>query len=301
MPNISLTNPENITEISFASVSVSKLSGTIDLTRYTSMSAFDCDNNDITAISKLSSNTTLEDFRCSDNKLTGDIPNISYNTALRIFKCYNNDITGSIPDLSSNTQLTTFLCGENNLAGYDGGTVSTTLINFKAQLNNLTSSAVNSILAAFVAAGHGHSVNVLVTDTSGNPSPFSGTWTQFTTNLSKPQYKLVVSNVAIGDIFWGLRAGETTNAWNIQYYSNGVFAESFEDVATPDLVQNWTILNPAQGYVYSTTHNIVGLNITAGASNGLINLAGTGNAVPTGQGITDKATLISRGWSVQTN
>jgi len=33
----------------------------------------------------------------------------------------------------------------------------------------------------------------------------------------------------------------------------------------------------------------------------ILNLGGTGNASPTGQGITDKATLISRGWTVTTN
>jgi hypothetical protein len=32
-----------------------------------------------------------------------------------------------------------------------------------------------------------------------------------------------------------------------------------------------------------------------------LNLGGTGNAAPTGQGITDKATLESRGWTVTTN
>ena len=34
---------------------------------------------------------------------------------------------------------------------------------------------------------------------------------------------------------------------------------------------------------------------------GIINVGGTGNAAPTGQGITDKNTLISRGWTVTTN
>jgi hypothetical protein len=33
----------------------------------------------------------------------------------------------------------------------------------------------------------------------------------------------------------------------------------------------------------------------------IISLSGSGNAAPTGQGLTDKATLISRGWTVATN
>jgi hypothetical protein len=32
-----------------------------------------------------------------------------------------------------------------------------------------------------------------------------------------------------------------------------------------------------------------------------LNLGGTGNAAPTGQGITDKQTLQARGWTVTTN
>ena len=41
--------------------------------------------------------------------------------------------------------------------------------------------------------------------------------------------------------------------------------------------------------------------VAAGATNKTCNFGGAGNATPTGQGLTDKATLISRGWSVTTN
>lgn len=43
--------------------------------------------------------------------------------------------------------------------------------------------------------------------------------------------------------------------------------------------------------------------VAAGRASGTrtLNLGGTGNAAPTGQGITDKATLQSRGWTVTTN
>jgi hypothetical protein len=43
----------------------------------------------------------------------------------------------------------------------------------------------------------------------------------------------------------------------------------------------------------------VAANKTTGTK--ILNLGGTGNGAPTGQGITDKATLISRGWTVTTN
>ena len=43
--------------------------------------------------------------------------------------------------------------------------------------------------------------------------------------------------------------------------------------------------------------------VAAGRTTGtrVLNLGGTGNAAPTGAGITDKATLVSRGWTVTTN
>jgi hypothetical protein len=40
--------------------------------------------------------------------------------------------------------------------------------------------------------------------------------------------------------------------------------------------------------------------VAAGASNGILLLGGT-NAAPTGQGITDRATLTSRDWTVETS
>ena len=43
----------------------------------------------------------------------------------------------------------------------------------------------------------------------------------------------------------------------------------------------------------------VAANKTAGTR--ILNLGGVGNAAPAGQGITDKATLVSRGWTVTTN
>ena len=43
--------------------------------------------------------------------------------------------------------------------------------------------------------------------------------------------------------------------------------------------------------------------VAAGRSTGtrVLDLGGTGNAAPTGQGIIDKATLEGRGWTVTTN
>jgi hypothetical protein len=41
--------------------------------------------------------------------------------------------------------------------------------------------------------------------------------------------------------------------------------------------------------------------VAAGANNGTLNVGGSGNAAPSAAGITDRTTLISRGWTVTTN
>lgn len=52
-----------------------------------------------------------------------------------------------------------------------------------------------------------------------------------------------------------------------------------------------------------TINALLAAFVAAGRNSGTrgLNLGGTGNAAPTGQGLTDKATLISRGWTVTTN
>ena len=109
---------------------------------------------------------------CTGNALSGSLPNLSNNTKLRIFQFASNSFTGNIPDLSNNTQLQLFECYNNNLSGYAGGTITSKLSTFRGQSNILTQSAVNSILAAFVAAGH--SGGLLNLGGSGNAAPTNG-------------------------------------------------------------------------------------------------------------------------------
>ena len=110
-------------------------------------------------------------FICNNNQLTGSIPSLSANTALTAFICSSNQLTGSIPSLSANTALTAFNCSSNQLTGWSGGTVSATLGDFQAQNNLLTQSAVDAILAAFVAAGRTTGTRILNLGGVGNATP----------------------------------------------------------------------------------------------------------------------------------
>jgi Leucine-rich repeat (LRR) protein len=175
-----------------------QLTGPIpSLSGLTNLREFRCDTNQLTGtIPSLSGLTNLQIFSCGQNQLTGSIPSLSGLSNLQVFACQNQTgatkLTGSIPSLSGLSNLQIFQCNTNQLTGFAGGSIPNSLGDFRAENNLLTSSAVNAILAAFVAA-----------------------------------------------------------------------------------------------------------NKTTGTR--ILNLGGTGNAAPTGQGITDKATLISRGWTVTTN
>jgi Leucine-rich repeat (LRR) protein len=101
----------------------------------------------------LSELNNLSVFNCSINRLTETIPSLSANTGLAFFSCASNQLTGTIPSLSELNNLEFFSCWSNQLRHFAGGSVSNTLGDFKAQNNQLRATSVNSILAAFVAAG----------------------------------------------------------------------------------------------------------------------------------------------------
>jgi hypothetical protein len=147
-----------------------------NLDNNTALRNFFCHNNKLTgSIPNLSENKLLINFFCFANQLTGSIPNLSANTELSVFRCgiqtLSNKLTGSIPNLSNNNKLTWFECNVNQLTGFAGGSVSNTLGNFQAQDNQLTATAVNAILAAFVAANKTTGTRILNLGGGGNAAP----------------------------------------------------------------------------------------------------------------------------------
>ena len=122
------------------------------------------------SIPSLSANIKLRAFNHSNTGLTGSIPSLSTNTALVNFVVGENNLTGNIPDLSNNTSLIKFEVKNNDLTGYVGGTVSNTLLDFKANNNNLSQAAVDSILAAFNAAGASNGTLFLGGGTNAAPT-----------------------------------------------------------------------------------------------------------------------------------
>ena len=143
-----------------------------NLNLMTNLQDFRCDRNQLTgSIPSLSGLTNLQIFQCDRNQLIGTIPSLSGLNNLQDFSCYTNQLTGSIPSLSSNPLLRSFWCYTNQLTGFDGGSVSNTLGDFRAQSNLLTSTAVNAILAAFIAANRTIGTRILNLGGTGNAAP----------------------------------------------------------------------------------------------------------------------------------
>ena len=88
------------------------------------------------------------------NNLTGTLPadlqSLGVPKLFR-FNVYENSFTGAIPDCAGMTSLEYFLADGNNLTDFTGG-VEPSLYRFFAHNNNLTQTAVDNILQAFVDA-----------------------------------------------------------------------------------------------------------------------------------------------------
>lgn len=148
----------------------------LDLSRNTNLQTVSLAVNNFTG-SVPTNLPQLRTLNCSQNYLTG--PMISLPTSLESFNCSNQlgttKISGDIPDLSNLTSLQSFNCNSNQLSGvYEPFIVSNTVSNFAASNNSLTSSAVNKILAALVAAGRQGNTGDIVNIGGGNNSAPTG-------------------------------------------------------------------------------------------------------------------------------
>lgn len=147
------------------------LSGEIpNLSANTKLRTFECFGNSFTGSPPVLP-SSVSKFLCRINKLNGSIPNFPTVTSLQNYDCSANDLVGNIPSLSSINTLNNFACSNNKLTGFSGG-VHFGLLQLTAQNNLLTQSAVDAILAAFVAANA--SSGYLNLGGTGNAAPTGG-------------------------------------------------------------------------------------------------------------------------------
>ncbi len=186
---------------------------------------------------------------------------LTTNTALTVFACHTNQLTGSIPSLAANTALTQFHCATNQLTG------------------SIPSLATNTALTVFYCYA-----NQL---TGSIPSLAANTaLTQFYcyTNQLTGSIPSLATNTALAVFVCA------TN--QLTGYTGGGVSITLGDFQA----QNNLL---TQAAVDAILADFVAANKTTGTR--LLNLGGTGNATPSATGLTDKATLVSRGWTVTTN
>jgi len=227
-------------------------------------------------------NTALLRFYCYDNKLTGSIPSLSSNTALQYFYCHNNQLTGSIPDLSSNTALQYFYCYNNQLTGSIPDLSSNTALqHFYCNNNELTGSipdlSSNTALEYF-SCGR----NQLTGSIPGLSSNTALEWFSCDRGQLTGSIPDLSSNTAL-QLFY-------CNNNELTGWAGGTVSSAISEFEA----QNNLLSESAVNGLLIAFDN-------AGSTSGTLNLGGTGNAAATGAGLTAKASLQAKSWTVETN
>jgi Leucine-rich repeat (LRR) protein len=155
-------------------------------------------NNLTGPIPDLTSMTSLERYWVMNNEHTGGFPNINGLSELGLINVGNNNLTGTLPadlqslgvpnlfryniyannftgalsDCTGMTKLQFVLADGNDLTDFTGG-VEPSLYRFMANGNNLTETAVDNILQAFVDANRTTNMSIAVINLggSGNAPP----------------------------------------------------------------------------------------------------------------------------------
>jgi hypothetical protein len=309
------TNNAVVTTIN-CGTSSPRLGGTVDISAFPDSQEFRCNSNDITALSGYAQNSNLEVVQFFDNKVTGSIPSLSGLTNLLHFRCEGNQFTGSIPSLNGLTQLRSFWCYSNRLSG----TIPS--------LNGLTD------LRAFRCNGQTGTVKLdgPIPSLSGlhnlevfscNANQLTGPIPSLTGLTSLREFNCATNRhtgpipslqglTALQDFFCHFQAAgfkltgsipilsDLTNLENFYCYTN--LLTGFDGGSVSNTLGNFQAQNNQlnQSSVNSLLSAFVAGGRTSASGTCILMLGGTGNAAPSGQGLTDKQTLLDRGWRTVT-
>jgi len=183
------------------------------------------------------------------------------NTALTSFQCQGNQLTGSIPSLSANTALTIFYCYSNQLTG------------------SIPSLSANTALTSFQCQGNQLTGSIPSLSANTALTAFYCYGNQLTGSIPSLSANTALTVFYCSDNKLTGWTGGTVSATLGDFRAqNNLFPQAAVDA-------------------------ILAAFVAAGRSTGTrtLNLGGTGNATPSAAGLTDKATLQSRGWTVTTN
>ena len=182
-------------------------------------------------------------------------------TALTIFYCHSNQLTGSIPNLSANTALTIFYCQSNQLTGSIPTLSANTALTTFSCPTNQLTGSIPTL-----------SANTALTDFYCHSNQLTGSIPTLSANTALTTFYCHTNQLS---------------SW-----TDGIVSSTVGDFQAQNNNLSAAAINAILA-AFVAANKITGTRI--------LNIGGTGNAAPTGQGITDKATLQSRGWTVTTN
>jgi hypothetical protein len=287
--------------------SVPRLGGTINLSEFPNLLDFICNSNDITAISGYETNANLRNIQFQQNKVTGPIPSLTALTGLETFRCFTNELTGSIPSFISNVKLVDFNCAQNALTGtIPSLSVNTKLEVFSCRNNQLTGSipslSGNPQLRVFSCRSNtltgpipSLNANIRLEEFECFSNALTGSIPSLANNAL-----LTLVNCSLNQLTGAIPSLSALTQLRLFSCRNNQIT-SFEGGSVSNVLENFQAQNNL--LTSSAVNAILAAFVEANKTTGtrILNLGGTGNAAPTGQGITDKATLQSRGWTVTTN
>jgi hypothetical protein len=241
----------------------------------------------------LTQNTQLKNVLINNTSLMGNNLDLSMLTKLELLFIQFNLLSGNFPILptGANSKLRAIHFGSRVGSGYTSSTAPLltdhpNCIGFVYSGNNVTGNIqpVPSLIESFWCDQNFHTGSI--------PSLAGKLW-QFNCQNQRGATKLTgnipnLANVFDLSLFWcdgnqltGFATGGSvpSNLGNFQANNN--------------------LLTSAAVNAILAAFVAAGRTHTNGTC--ILNLGGTGNAAPTGQGLTDKTTLISRGWTVTTN
>tara|TARA_B110000285_G_scaffold214820_1_gene260581 strand:+ start:2316 stop:3158 length:843 start_codon:yes stop_codon:yes gene_type:complete len=278
---ITLAPPQNITSIDLG-VSSPKLGGVVNVTGFANLTTLIGDNNDITDFILSDANDQLTDIILDGNKLTGS-GNQYMPPNVEVIQLSLNTLDEPLTDLSSFTQLRYIDCSFNFNMGGSPPLLPTSII-----VCDLISSGMS---------GNIPSLNGLI-----NLERFRLTYNSLTGTIPSVSGSPLLTNFQLhnnqltGDI------PDFSNCINMFIFDidgNQLTGYVGGAVATTIFRLNWQNNLLTASAVNTILSECVAANVSG--PNRIINVGGTGNAAPTGQGLIDKNTLISRSWSVTTN
>lgn len=232
-------------------------------TSSTQLTRLICTSNFLTGnIPSISSHSALVTLELGNNLFSGAMPNPSANLLLQTYFVNGNSLTGGIPSLSGNAGLHYFYCNANQLTGTIPSLTSNTLLQSFLCNTNLLAGSIPSL-----------SSNASLLSFNCGDNQLTGSIPDLSANQELQTFYCNANQIT------GFSGGSVSSTINTFQAQNNSLSED-------------SVNNILAAFVAA------GRTISAGVC--LLKLEGGANAAPTGQGLNDKATLISRGWTVTT-